>query len=111
MPEDQDVCVGGGEVVSEPTKCLRCQGDLKAGFIPDASHSAIFLLSWIEGAPGMRSGWLSAMLGGGWMGKALDIKNFTGRQKLPIVAYRCTSCGTLELRASDQIRWPESANR
>jgi hypothetical protein len=28
--------------VSEPAKCLRCQGDLKVGFIPDASYNAIF---------------------------------------------------------------------
>jgi hypothetical protein len=85
--------------MSDLTKCIRCHGDLKAGFIPDASYNAIFLTSWVEGAPEISTGWLRTLLGGGWMGKALDIKNLMGRPKHPIIAYRCASCGMLELRA------------
>jgi hypothetical protein len=69
------------------------------GFIPDTSQSAIFLSSWVEGSPETRSSWLTAMLGGGWMAKPIDIKSVRGKPKFPIVAYRCTSCGMLEMYA------------
>jgi hypothetical protein len=85
--------------VSEPTKCLRCQGDLKVGFIPDAAYNAIFLTSWVEGTPEIRSGWLTTLRGAYLVGKVLNFKNLMDRTKHPIVAYRCTSCGMLELYA------------
>jgi hypothetical protein len=85
--------------VSEPAKCLRCQGDLKAGFIPDASYNAIFLTSWVEGTPEIKTGWLVALRGADLVGKVLNFKNLMNRPKHPIVAYRCTACGMLELHA------------
>lgn len=97
--------------MSEPTKCLRCQGDLKTGFIQDVSQNAIFLSSWVEGSPEIRSGWLAAMLGGDWMGKPLDSKSVMGRRRLPIVAYRCTSCGMLEMYAPNPSQNDDSRTR
>jgi hypothetical protein len=80
--------------MSEPTKCLRCQGSLVVGYIPDASYTTIFASSWIEGAPEFRSGWLSR--GRGWLGKPLDQKRFMSKSRLTVITYRCTSCGMLE---------------
>jgi hypothetical protein len=85
--------------MSEPTKCLRCQGDLKAGFIPDGSYNSVFLSSWVEGTPEISTGSRATAIGGGWMGQIVDAKNLINRPKLPIIAYRCTSCGMLEIYA------------
>jgi hypothetical protein len=69
------------------------------GFIPDASHTAIFLSSWVEGTPELKSGWLTSLRGNDLVGKVLNFKNLMDRPKFPIVAYRCVSCGMLEMYA------------
>jgi hypothetical protein len=87
----------------EPTKCLRCQGSLVEGYVPDASYASIFVPSWIEGAPEYASGWLSRARSG-WLGKALDPKRLMSKTRLTIVTYRCTSCGMLESYAPSAQR-------
>jgi hypothetical protein len=79
----------------EPIRCLRCQGDMEAGYIPDASYNTIILSSWVEGVPEIGRGWL-ASLRSGWLGKPLDGRQLASKSRLPIVSYRCSSCGMLE---------------
>jgi hypothetical protein len=81
--------------MSEPPKCRRCQGGMKAGYIPDASYNAVFVSQWVEGIPQTESGWLAA-LRKGWFGPPLSSSNLKGKSPLAIVTYRCTSCGLLE---------------
>jgi hypothetical protein len=65
-------------------RCPKCQGSMQEGFIPDHSHGAVLLTSWVEGEP---------------------VKNFfgsvkqRGRTTKPITASRCSVCGFLELYA------------
>ncbi len=60
--------------------CLRCQGPMEIGFIPDATRGQEF---WYEGE--MPSSFIGSFM--------------TGKRRFPVVANRCTACGTLELRA------------
>lgn len=81
--------------MSEPTKCLRCQGNLQKGYVLDASWNAFFPSSWVEGVPEFISGgWL--ILTSRWFGKPLDQRRLMSKSRLSIVSYRCTTCGVLE---------------
>jgi hypothetical protein len=79
--------------MSEPTKCFRCRGNLKAGYIPNGVYNLIFPSSWVEGVPEFSSTWLTR---GGWFGEPLDQKRLMSKSRFKIVTYRCTFCGMLE---------------
>ena len=70
-----------------PTHCAKCGGGLEAGFIPDFNHgqSQSRPGAWVEGEP-KRSFWFGTSL--------------RGRQRHQITAFRCRSCGYLELYAN-----------
>jgi hypothetical protein len=57
------------------------------GHIPDMAHGMIMQSSWVQGLPIVRR-----FLGG--------IK-YNRKLKVPIIAYRCTRCGYLELYAGE----------
>ena len=61
--------------------CPKCQGAMSEGFILDHNHSARAVGRWVEGAP-EKSFWLGIRL--------------RGKTQLPIVTWRCGSCGFLE---------------
>jgi hypothetical protein len=59
------------------------------GFVPDHSHGAVFVVSWLEGEP-EKSFWTrtkASLYGGG----------------VPIGAFRCGNCGFLELYADQKF--------
>src|SRR5258705_978079 len=64
-------------------KCLRCQGQMEDGFIPDSQLGPEF------GVPGEKPSFLKRMLG---------YKN-----KVPITTYRCTKCGALEAHRREAV--------
>jgi hypothetical protein len=66
-----------------PLPCLRCGGAMAQGFIMDKSHRGKEVGKWVPGAP-QRSFWSVV--------KELP-------EALPIGAFRCASCGRLELFA------------
>jgi hypothetical protein len=82
-----------GGFMSEPTKCLRCHGNLEAGYIPNGVYNLVFPSSWVKGVPELRSSWRTR---GGWFGDSLDQKRLMSKSRFRIVTYRCTSCGMLE---------------
>lgn len=64
--------------------CPSCGIAMERGFLADRGDAdATKVAQWIDGAPDVR-----------WYG----IKT-SGRQKIPITAFRCDRCGHLELRA------------
>jgi hypothetical protein len=70
-------------------KCLKCHGAMVQGFIPEfLTRSNVSVAGWREGAP-KESVWL------GFIQKPF-------RRQLPIVAFRCSVCGFLELYADDK---------
>ena len=68
-------------------QCVKCGGMMTRGFIPDHDFMHVFELSWFEGDPRFSS----------WS-KSVKLEHVRRR---PIKAFRCASCGYLELYAPD----------
>jgi hypothetical protein len=67
---------------TEPTRCLKCNGDMVQGFMVDWSQGGSRRVSnWVEGAP-EKSFWHGT--------SAPDEKS------MPVGTFRCTACGFLE---------------
>jgi hypothetical protein len=67
--------------------CLRCKQPMEQGYMIDRGHgNAKHVANWVEGEPDLR-----------WYG----IKT-RGHHQIPVAAYRCTTCGAVELRAVDE---------
>jgi hypothetical protein len=64
-------------------RCIRCDGELEKGFMLDKGDSDITgQAQWASGAPSTSFWRLSAVE--------------SGSKTLPVVTYRCKSCGRLE---------------
>ena len=61
--------------------CIKCGAPLEEGFILDNAHSARLQSEWIEGVP-ERSRWTGLKL--------------KGKERIPVVTFRCLRCGYLE---------------
>lgn len=65
-------------------RCPRCGISMERGFLADRGDAdATKVAQWIEGVPDVH-----------WYGI-----NTSGREKVPVTAYRCARCGYLEFRA------------
>lgn len=70
-------------------KCIRCDGELERGFMLDKGESDITSqATWASGEPDNSFFRLSAAR--------------SGSMTLPVVTYRCKSCGRLESFASGE---------
>ena len=67
--------------------CVKCQGRMAQGFVVDLTHGGANVSSWVEGAA--QKAWYGT--------KAPEEK------KLPVGAYRCSTCGFLEFYARDEF--------
>ena len=65
---------------AEPA-CPKCSTAMEPGFVLDQTYGANTQSSWIEGAP-ERSFWTGVKL--------------KGRERIPLVTFRCPRCGYLE---------------
>ena len=65
--------------------CAKCQGRMEEGVLPDFGYGQVVPGSWQEG-PAERN----------WLG-SLKVRHKT---RHPITAYRCRSCGYLDLYAN-----------
>jgi len=66
-------------------RCPKCQKTMERGHIPDIAESHVVQTAWARGETERRR----------WVG---GIKVNT-KEQLPITAYRCPSCGYVELYA------------
>ena len=66
-------------------RCPKCQKTMERGHLPDIAESHVVQTAWARGAPERRR-----FIGG--------IKVNT-KELLPLVAFRCPSCGYVELFA------------
>ena len=72
-----------------PTECLRCRSPMERGFIFDfTGESRGTVAQWMAGVPTKSF----------WAGVKVD-----SDQLLPIAAFRCVSCGFLELHARPEF--------
>jgi hypothetical protein len=73
-------------------KCV-CGGALEVGFLPDFSQASTWVTTWIAGAPDTKKSITETLrTGAGVRAK--------GEAVFVVEAYRCTSCGRLELYAN-----------
>lgn len=75
-------------------RCATCDLPMERGFLPDANGGWLDqaeVASWFPGSPqaGPGSGWVAQ-----W------------ERRLPVVAFRCPSCGVLLLYAEHRFRKP-----
>ncbi len=82
-----------GETVRLQPRCSRCTGEMRAGtalgVIPEWRTPEGPLIGWVDGTP-KRKGWT----------RTYEIAD---RDVYTIVAYRCVTCGYIELYAKDII--------
>jgi hypothetical protein len=68
---------------SEPV-CPHCKQRMQEGYLPDAATNVWRAPSWVEGKPEWSF----------WTGLKMR-----GKTPLPVTAYRCPSCGYVEIYA------------
>jgi predicted nucleic-acid-binding Zn-ribbon protein len=71
------------------TRCPKCEGEMVRGFIPDGIHGGQLVSRWTAGIP-KKSFWTGTKL-------------VAHIDAVPIGAYRCESCGYLELYARPEF--------
>ena len=70
-----------GELMNPNQHCPECGGSMEEGFLLDLSHGSQKPANWVEGAP-EKSFWVGTKV--------------KGKEKFPIVAFRCRRCGLLK---------------
>lgn len=69
-------------------RCIRCDGELEKGFVLDkGDYDVASQATWASGDPNTSFWRMSAVK--------------SGSRKMPVVTYRCKSCGRLEAYAHD----------
>lgn len=66
-------------------RCPKCQKSMEEGHVPDVGHGQVWQSKWAPGAPEQRR-----YLGG------IKVRV---KDQLPFIAFRCPSCGYVELYA------------
>ena len=75
-------------MINSKLLCPKCNGDMVQGFVPDYSHSSIFISGWHQGKP-KKSFW--------------TVAKAPLAEGVPIGAFRCGKCGFLELYADPEF--------
>jgi hypothetical protein len=78
------------ERLPESPTCPRCRWAMARGYLLDQAQGGFGMGTWIEGQP-VRSGWSNL------------IRPPRLERSIPIVSYRCTGCGYLELYARPEL--------
>lgn len=76
--------------------CPRCRGRMTAGFMIDRMHGGCAIATWSDGWP-RKLGWNDTVQ-----------TNF--ERSIPVITFRCTSCGLLENYARPEIGRFEAAD-
>jgi len=71
--------------MNKQVECIRCHAQMEPGFLPDGTHSGFTQQKWAPGTPQPSF----------WMGLKLN-----DAEVVPVVTYRCPSCGYLESYAT-----------
>jgi hypothetical protein len=69
-------------------RCPKCSGSLNEGFLADYAHAAVIPGRWVKGRP-QRSIWRGT--------------NLRDRIIFRMSAYRCATCGYVELYARERV--------
>jgi hypothetical protein len=77
------------ERLPESPMCPRCRSEMVRGYLLDRTHGGFGVGTWLEGAPVRTS--------------FPDFVRLRLERSIPIVSYRCTGCGYLELYARPEL--------
>jgi hypothetical protein len=77
------------ERLPESPTCPRCRSGMVRGYLLDRAHGGFGMGTWLEGPP-VRSGWS-------------EMVRPRLERAIPIVSYRCTGCGYLDLYARPEL--------
>jgi hypothetical protein len=67
------------------TKCQKCGGEMKEGFVPDRSYGKGFAATWVDGKP--ETNWIGGV-------------KLREQEMRPVRTFCCQSCGYLESYAN-----------
>ena len=73
-------------VMSEP-QCPKCQSVMEVGFVVDHTYGSVAESEWASGEPAYSI----------WTGMKMK-----GRERHPVITYRCPRCGFMESYAREQ---------
>jgi hypothetical protein len=76
-------------MTGDMTKCPKCGGGMRQGFVPDYSYQRTYVAGWQEGPPKQSI----------WTGSPKAPKD----RGVPIGAFRCEKCGFLEFYADPKF--------
>lgn len=68
-------------------KCPKCNGIMQVGFVADQTYGGVLPGRWVKGKP-QRSFWFGTKI--------------SDRVVINVSAYRCATCGYIELYARDR---------
>lgn len=74
--------------MNTPPKCLRCGTEMEEGFVPGERNRVVLATIWVAGRPEPSF----------WTGTKI-----TGKEQRGVTAYRCPSCGWLDLYATELL--------
>jgi hypothetical protein len=74
--------------MSEP-QCPKCHGAMEVGFVVDNTYGAVAASEWASGEPVYSI----------WTGMKMR-----GRERHPVITYRCAGCGFLESYAREESK-------
>ena len=74
--------------IEKAQRCPKCGSSMEQGFVLDNTYGGRLVSQWVPGVP-LKSFWGGTKL--------------PDEQLIPIGAYRCTSCGYLELYARQEF--------
>jgi hypothetical protein len=77
------------ERLPESPTCPRCRSEMVRGYLLDRTYGSYGMGTWIEGPPERSS--------------SSDLVRPRLERSIPIVSYRCTGCGYLELYARPEL--------
>ena len=75
---------GEAKPAAPALRCSRCHGPMQEGFLVDFAHGEKRAQEWVEGPP--EPGWLTGI-------------RYRGKTSRRVRAFRCMTCGSLELFA------------
>ena len=82
---------------TKPMNCLMCKTEMEIGYVQDKSRNLCYQTQWLSGVPETKV--VFGVKCGIWH----------RNDGISMIAYRCPSCGTVELNAPQAATPPQSA--
>jgi len=78
---------------------MKCDGIMQQGFVADVTHGAVYVSEWVSGPPEKKFFW-DGVKRPNWFTESFSNEP---KKRIPIGAFRCESCGFLEVYSRDEF--------